>query len=199
MHTTILVLTSSCPASPKMLFFPPLVDWSLQKGNIQIITSTHNINLSYKSHVCKSLWMYQAYSAFNHFFSFSLARTMCIHKNFLFYVFHLYLHLAYSLSHFNPFHNSLVPFRITLCTNLTMFHATLNKNWQAALTSSSSHVILTLGTSNIPQPCPDTLCKLLIGHTTFPSFPQPTFWQWLWSPYHMDINNSMIHGSQFRK
>ena len=75
----------------------------------------------------------------------------------------------------------------------------LNKKWQAVLTSSSSHVVLTLEISNTPQACLDTLCKLLIGHTTFPSFLQPTFQQLHWSPYHMDINNSSIHGSRIRK
>ena len=75
----------------------------------------------------------------------------------------------------------------------------LKKNWQAELTSSSFYVILTLEKSNIPQACLDTLCQMLIGHTTFPSFLWPTFWQCYWSPHHMDIYNSQIHGSQFRK
>ena len=45
----------------------------------------------------------------------------------------------------------------------------------------------------------DTLHTLLIGHTTFPSFSHPTFQQWHWSPHKVDINNSLIHGSRFRK
>ena len=40
---------------------------------------------------------------------------------------------------------------------------------------------------------------MLIDHTTFPSFLQPTFWQCHLSPCHMDIYNSQSHGSQFRK
>ena len=75
----------------------------------------------------------------------------------------------------------------------------LLKNWWAVLTLSSSHVVLTLEKSNIPQACLDKLCKMLIGHTTFPSFLCPIFWQCHWSPYHVDIYISQIHGSQFRK
>ena len=45
----------------------------------------------------------------------------------------------------------------------------------------------------------DTLCTMLIGHITLHSFPHPTFWQWYWSPHKVDINNSLIHGSWFRK
>ena len=45
----------------------------------------------------------------------------------------------------------------------------------------------------------DTLCAMLIGQTTFPSFLHPTFWQWHWCPHNMDIYNSQIHGSQFRE
>ena len=40
---------------------------------------------------------------------------------------------------------------------------------------------------------------MLIGHTTSPSFPWLIFWQWHCSPHHMDIYNSRIHGSWFRK
>ena len=39
----------------------------------------------------------------------------------------------------------------------------------------------------------------LIGHTTFPRFLHPTFRQWHWCPHNVDINNSSIHGSRFRK
>ena len=46
---------------------------------------------------------------------------------------------------------------------------------------------------------PDTLCTMLIGHTTFPRFQHPIFRQWHWSPYNVDINNSSIYGSWFRK
>ena len=75
----------------------------------------------------------------------------------------------------------------------------LKMNWEAVLTSSSFYVVLTLEKFNIPQACLDTLWQMLIGHTTFPSFPWPTFWQCHWSPHHVDIYNSQIHGSQFRK
>ena len=40
---------------------------------------------------------------------------------------------------------------------------------------------------------------MLIGHTAFLSLLWPTFWQWHWSPHHMDIYNSQIHGSWFGK
>ena len=51
----------------------------------------------------------------------------------------------------------------------------------------------------IPQAHLDTLCYMIIGHVTFPSFLQPTFWQCHWSPCHMDIYNSQISDYQFRK
>ena len=80
-----------------------------------------------------------------------------------------------------------------------LIYLKLKMNWQAVLTSSSFHVVLTLEKSNIPQACLDTLCQMFIGCTTFPSFPWPTFQQCHWSPHHVDIYNSQIHGSQFRK
>ena len=45
----------------------------------------------------------------------------------------------------------------------------------------------------------DTICNMLTDYTNFPKFPQPSFQQWHWSPHNMDMNNSSIHGSQFRK
>ena len=54
-------------------------------------------------------------------------------------------------------------------------------------------------TPNYHPSTPDTLHTMLIGHTTSPSFPCPTFGQWHWSPHNVDINNSLIHGSWFRK
>ena len=80
-----------------------------------------------------------------------------------------------------------------------LYYLNLHKNWQSVLTSSSSHVILSLTSPNYQPSTLDTLCTMLVGHTTFPSFLHPTFRQWHWSPHNVDINNSSIHGSQFRK
>ena len=75
----------------------------------------------------------------------------------------------------------------------------LHKNWQTVPTSSSSHVVLTLASPNYQLSKLDTFHIMLIGHTTFPSFLHPTSQQWHWSPHNVDINNSQIHGSQFRE
>ena len=45
----------------------------------------------------------------------------------------------------------------------------------------------------------DTIYNTLTGYTTFPGFLQPTFRQWHWSPHNVDNNNSLIHGSHFKK
>ena len=80
-----------------------------------------------------------------------------------------------------------------------LYYIKLHKNWETVLTSSSPHVVLTLTSPNYQPSTLDRFCTMLIGHTTFPSFPHPTFWQWHWYPDNVDIYKFQIHGSPFRK
>ena len=84
-----------------------------------------------------------------------------------------------------------------------MCHALLLQNCLRINSQYSPHPVpISLWIWKTPNYHPstfDTIRNMLTGYTIFPSFPQPTFWQWHWSPHNMDINNSSINGSWFRK
>ena len=109
----------------------------------------------------------------------------------------LFLHLLFQLNTLQSI--ALEKLYVPILKYVMLYYLKLHMNWQSVLTLSSSHVILTLKGPNYQPGTLDTLHTMLIGHTTFPSFLHPTSWQWHWSPHNVDINNSSIHGSWFRK
>ena len=96
-----------------------------------------------------------------------------------------------------------IAFRNTLWMSLDKCHAILPQI--ASELTVNTHLVQSPYRSNSSKPQIviqahlTYFCTMLISHTTLPGFPHPTFRQWHWSPDDVDINNSLIHGSQFRK
>ena len=122
---------------------------------------------------------------------------------FFFGVFHPYLHLAILHILFQPITVQLIDFRKNLMYQFRNVSCYITTNCTRIDKQYSPHPVpmsfWLLKAPIIHQACLDTLCTMLIGHTTFPNFLHSTFQQWHWSPHNVDINNSSIHGSQFRK
>ena len=125
------------------------------------------------------------------------------------------IHRFFFLSHPYPHHAILHPLLQHTTTHSIAFR---NKNFMNMFRQVSHYITsncIRIDSQYLPWPVPrllwllqapdyhpstpDTLCTMLIGYTTFPSFPCPIFRQWHCSPHNVDINNSSIHGSWFRK
>ena len=127
----------------------------------------------------------------------------CVLTNFFFCVFHLYLHLAILHLPFQPITVQSIAFRKNLIYQFRNVSHYITSNCIRIDKQYSPHpVSMSFWLWQSPIICQahlDTLHTMLIGHTTFSGFPHPTFHQWHWSPYNVDFNNSLIHGSRFRK
>ena len=106
-----------------------------------------------------------------------------------------------------------------------LYYLKLHKNWQSVLTLSSSHVALTLMSPKLSSKHTWHTSHHADWPHYFPGFLHPIFGQWHWYPHNVDIeniinillkhsnwqkrefpwwgnvdiNNSLIHGSWFRK
>ena len=186
-HAAILVLTSPCTATIGYILF--LFTWQVPHYNRNTFKSLSSSN---QSHIVQMPHIFR--NTFD-----DLVQTMCIHEHFS----HPYSHHAIFTSPTPAHYNTLYSSWKNFMNKLRQMSLSITSNCIRIDSQYSPHPVpmslWLLQALNYHPSTPDMLQTMLIGNTTFPSFPHPTFWQWHWSLHNIYINNSSIHGSWFRE